>query len=80
MKFLLSVILLFLCNPLFAAVQHARFVSGSRYLVVETLKDDLIHFEYSTTGSSPDVASPLHTSPRECGACSNIPTFSDRLC
>ena len=61
MKFLLTLFLLLLCNPLFAAIQHAKFTSGNQSLVVETLNDDLIHFEYSATGSAP--ASLLYTSP-----------------
>lgn len=44
---LLSVFLVFVCKPLFAAVQHAKFISGNHYLIVETLDDDLIHFELS---------------------------------
>lgn len=60
---LLSVFLLVVCNPLFAAVQRAKFVSGNRYLIVETLDDDLIHFELSALGPGPDKALPLYTSP-----------------
>lgn len=60
-KFLISVFLLALCNPVFAGIGHAKFVSGNRYLIVETLKDDLIHFEYSAIG--PGVTARLYTSP-----------------
>ncbi|MDO8208560.1 MAG: glycoside hydrolase family 31 protein [Gallionella sp.] len=63
MKFLLSILLLLLCNPLFAEVGHAKFVSGNRYLIVETLGDDLIHFEYSAINPGTDVTSLLYTSP-----------------
>lgn len=59
-KFLLTLFFISLCNPLFAEIDRARFVSGSHSLTVETLKDNLIHFEYSAT---PDVVSPLYTSP-----------------
>ncbi|MDD1621998.1 MAG: DUF5110 domain-containing protein [Methylococcaceae bacterium] len=59
---LLSLLLL-ASNTLQAAVQHAKFVSGNRYLMVEALDDDLIHFELSATGPGPDVTSPLYTSP-----------------
>lgn len=62
-RLLWAVFMLFMCNPLFAAVQHAKFVSGNRYLMVETLDDDLIHFELSAQGSGPSVTSPLYTSP-----------------
>lgn len=60
---LLSTFLLCASNPLYAAVQHAKFVSGHQYLIVETLNDDLIHFELSAVGSGPDAALPLYTSP-----------------
>src|ERR1035437_2191393 len=60
---LLSASLIFVCNPLFAAVQHAKFISGDHYLIVETLDDDLIHFELSASGPGPDGVLPLHTSP-----------------
>ena len=60
---LVSLSLLFVCNPLFAAVQHAKFVSGDRYLIVEALDDDLIHFELSAVGPGPDGEVPLYTSP-----------------
>lgn len=59
----LAISFLLLSNPLFAAVQRANFVSGGHYLMVETLDDDLIHFELSALGPSPDVALPLSTSP-----------------
>ncbi|MDO9065157.1 MAG: glycoside hydrolase family 31 protein [Sulfuricella sp.] len=60
---LLSVVLLLACNPLLAAVQRAKFAADNRYLIVETLDDDLIHFELSALGPGPDVAAPLYTSP-----------------
>lgn len=63
MKFLLTLFLLLLCNPLLAKVEHAKFISGSQYLIVETLNDDLIHFEYSAIGPAPDAALLLYTSP-----------------
>jgi alpha-glucosidase len=60
---LLAVYLSTLGNPLWAAVQQEKFVSGDRYLIVETLDDDLIHFELSALGPGPEGASPLYTSP-----------------
>jgi alpha-glucosidase (family GH31 glycosyl hydrolase) len=62
-KFLLSIFLLCMFHPLYAAVERAKFVSGNSYLVVETLDDDLIHFEFSANGPGPDIASPLYSSP-----------------
>jgi alpha-glucosidase (family GH31 glycosyl hydrolase) len=44
-------------------VQRARFDSGSSYLVVELLDDDLAHFELSAVGPAPDVSSPVYTTP-----------------
>lgn len=60
---ILALCLLTLANPLWAAVQHAKFVSGNRYLIVETLDDDLIHFELSALGPGPDGTAALYTSP-----------------
>ncbi len=60
---LVSISLLCVCDPLFAMVQQAKFVSGDHYLIVETLDDDLIHVEFSAVGPGPDGAEPLHTSP-----------------
>lgn len=57
-----SAALLFVSTPLLAAVQQAKFVSGDRYLIVETLDDDLIHFELSALGPGPDGVA-LYTSP-----------------
>jgi alpha-glucosidase len=59
---LLSAALLFVSTPLLAAVQQVKFVSGDRYLIVETLDDDLIHFELSALGPGPDGVA-LYTSP-----------------
>ena len=62
-RWLLSIFLLFVCNSPFAAVRQDKFVSGDRYLIVETLDDDLIHFELSAVGPGPDEGVPLYTSP-----------------
>lgn len=42
-----------------AGVQRVEFVSGSSYLVVELLDDDLAHFEISAVGTSPGIAAAL---------------------
>ena len=49
-RWLLSVFLLLVCDPLLAAVHRAKFAVDNRYLIVETLRDDLIHFELSGLG------------------------------
>lgn len=60
---MMSMSLLLACQPLLAAVQQAKFVAGDRYLIVEALDDDLIHFELSAIGPGPDGTAPLYTSP-----------------
>lgn len=42
-------------------VQRAQFTSGSSYLVVEVLDDDLVHFELAGSGTAPGTSSPLFT-------------------
>lgn len=42
-------------------VQRAQFTSGTSYLVVEVLDDDLIHFELAGSGTAPGTSSPLFT-------------------
>lgn len=46
--------------PAQAAVQRVQFTSGSAYLIVEFLDDDLVHFELAN-GTSPGTGSPLYT-------------------
>jgi alpha-glucosidase len=50
-------------EPLRAEVQRVKFPSGGQYLIVETLDDDLVHFELSAVGDGPDASVPLYTSP-----------------
>ncbi len=45
-----------------AAVQRVKILSGSNYLVVEALRDDIVHFELGA-GAGPDVSLPLYTTP-----------------
>jgi alpha-glucosidase len=46
-----------------AAVQRVKITSGSQYLIVEALNDDLIHFELSALGPGPSTSDPIYTSP-----------------
>ena len=45
-------------------VQRVKFTSGSNYLIVEFLNDDLALFELSALGPGPDPSSPLFTTPQ----------------
>lgn len=54
---------IFTWNPLAAEIQRAKFVSDNHYLLIESLDDDLIHFELSALGPGPDVTSSLYTTP-----------------
>ncbi len=45
-------------------IQRAQFTSGSSYLVVEVLDDDLVHFELAGSGTAPGTTSPLFTTPQ----------------
>ncbi|NRQ32456.1 DUF5110 domain-containing protein [Nonomuraea sp. NN258] len=62
---LLSALLLplLVALPAQAAVQRVQFTSGSTYLVVEFLDDDLVHFELAN-GAGPGVSAPLFTTPQ----------------
>ncbi|WP_214325544.1 TIM-barrel domain-containing protein [Nonomuraea sediminis] len=62
---LLSTLLLplFVALPAQAAVQRVQFTSGSTYLIVEFLDDDLVHFELAN-GTSPGTGSPIFTTPQ----------------
>lgn len=50
-------------NPASAEVKRAKFTAPPAYLIVETLDDDLVHFEFSSIGTGADTATPLYTSP-----------------
>lgn len=54
---------LFVALPAQAAVQRVQFTSGSAYLIVEFLDDDLVHFELAD-GTSPGTGSALFTTPQ----------------
>lgn len=42
---------------------RVKFQRGSRYLILEFLDDDLLHFEFSGQNTQTDLGQPLHTSP-----------------
>lgn len=46
-----------------AHVERVKFQSGSTYLVVEFLDDDLVHFELSALGPGPETSQPIFTTP-----------------
>jgi alpha-glucosidase len=46
-----------------AGVQRVKFTSGSSYLIVEVLDDDLVHFEISGQGPGPDTTAALFSTP-----------------
>ncbi|MCE0496001.1 TIM-barrel domain-containing protein [Vibrio salinus] len=56
-------ILVGIWTPASAEVFRAKFESGSEYLMVEILDDDLAHFELSAVGSAPSTDTALYTSP-----------------
>lgn len=60
---LLFLLLTLPSHLVFAAVQRARFTAAERYLIVETLDDDLLHFEFSAVDTGPDALAPLYVSP-----------------
>jgi len=47
-----------------AMVQRVKYQSGSNYLIVEVLNNDLIHFEISALGPGPDTNTPIFTTPQ----------------
>ncbi|MEI6336550.1 MAG: TIM-barrel domain-containing protein [Methylococcaceae bacterium] len=62
----LPVILLAIQPSVSANVFQTKFNTGSEYLVVEILDDDLAHFEISSIGKGPSITNPpqlLYTSP-----------------
>ena len=61
-----------------AGVQRVEFVSGSSYLIVELLDDDLAHFEIAATGSSPGTATALFTTDQVSKKDYNGPTTYSR--
>lgn len=45
------------------AVERRKFSVSGAYLIVEVLRDDLLHFELSAVGSGPPLNQALYTSP-----------------
>ena len=46
-----------------AEIFRTKFKTGSKYLVIEILDNDLAHFELSAIGDGPSIDDPLYTSP-----------------
>ena len=51
-------------NSAKADIQRFKFSSGSNYLIVEILEDDLVHFELSPFGPGPEPTAPIFTTPQ----------------
>lgn len=62
-RFLLGFLLLLSSAQAFGEVARVKFVSGYRYMMVEILQDNLVHFEVSVQGPGPDTSTPIYTSP-----------------
>ncbi|MDH4230576.1 MAG: DUF5110 domain-containing protein [Nitrospirota bacterium] len=58
----LSLLLIF-CGSPFAEVPRVKFTADNRYLVIEALDDDLMHFEMSASDAGPNESAPLYNSP-----------------
>ena len=54
---------LLIVTPAFGDVQRTKFSTDQKYLIIEVLDDDLVHFEVSAAGSGPNTSTPLYTSP-----------------
>lgn len=54
----------FLSGPAFAAVERVKFQAGDQYLIIELLRDDLLHFEVAAGGAGPAITAPLSTTPQ----------------
>lgn len=61
-----------------AGVERASFTAKGKYLVVEFLDDDLVHFELSAIGSPPQLNKPLYTSPMVKKTDYNGPSYFSR--
>lgn len=47
-----------------AAVERVKLQAGGQYLIIELLRDDLVHFEVSAMGPGPGTATPIFTTPQ----------------
>ena len=63
MTMIVTLCLLFVATQLRAEVQRVKFTADNRYLIVEALDNDVLHFELSAMGPGPDAKAPLATSP-----------------
>ncbi len=72
--FLGCVTLLFLALPSTggADVERLKYQAQGRYLVVEVLDDDLVHFEYGE-GSGPETGEPVETTEMVCSKDDGLP-------
>jgi alpha-glucosidase len=63
--FIINVTLFIVISPCLiqADVNRVKYQADGKYLVVEVLGDDLVHFEISAIESGPSVKNPLYTSP-----------------
>lgn len=55
-----------------AEIQRTQYEANGNYLLVEVLKDDLVHFEYGT-GSAPALDKPIETTDMVCKTTDNVP-------
>lgn len=67
-KLLSAILLLTVLSQVAAAqdrlgVQRKKFTSGTRYLLIEILDDDLAHFELSENGAGSSEADPVYVTP-----------------
>jgi alpha-glucosidase len=55
-----------------AEIQRTQYEANGNYLLVEVLKDDLVHFEYGTE-SAPALDKPIETTDMVCKTTDNVP-------
>lgn len=65
--------LVFLTTPSLvqAEIQHTQYEANGNYLIIEVLKDDLVHFEYGT-GSAPALDKSIETTDMVCKTTDNV--------
>lgn len=66
-------LILILPSVIRAEVKRLKFQAEGNYLIVETLDDDLIHFEYGR-GSGQDVSMPIETTEMVCNKDDQVPS------
>lgn len=55
--------MMFAATAIHAEVKRVKFTANNRYLVIEALDDDLLHFELSAMVPGPASGDPIYTSP-----------------